>query len=951
MVGRPSAWLAHRLGWLAVVVLAGLAQFAQIGPLRRFDLILYDAVEPFVRPPCPPPQAAVVAIDERSLHALGAWPWDRSVHAEVINRLADAQVAAIGVAILFPEAAPGDERLARAISRSGRVVLPVAPAAADLGRPGVGEILPVIDLINHAVIGHVDVEVDEDGLARRTFRRAGVAVPEWRALSVAVQEVAASGSEAMAVKTAFGNAHALRVAPYWVREEEMLLPNPERSSVPPTVSAFDILNNGETAAGLRGKAVFLGTTAAGLAAGLITPNAAGAGPMAAVEFHARAYEALRSGLIYKTASPLVTLLFTLLVLAPALLGQPLRSTRSALAAGLLVFVPPMVSATILAATRLWIPPAAAMIGLAAGTVLSLSLHLKRARRSLRSAQHNADATLRSIADAVLTIDGSERIVYLNPVAEQLAGVVLDDVRGRCLRDFLAESSDDGQRIGDMLATCLRTRSTVRISEAIAWRQPDGQVCALRATLAPIGNGSEGAVLALNDVTDAAAFTSRLEHEATHDSLTGLPNRTLLFDRLRRTLARGRRSGKMVAVLFIDLDRFKRINDSLGHPTGDHVLKVVADRLAHAIRAEDTVARWGGDEFIVLMDSVHDRTAIAGVASKIHDLLAREVANDEDEDGLIMSGSIGVSIGPQDSDDAGQLLSMADKAMYRVKRAGGDGFAFYSAELNTWSRERLALETALRRALANREFELHYQPQIDIGSGRLVGLESLVRWRQPGVGLLQPDAFIPAAEESGLIRSIGEWVIHEAASQAACWAAEGLQLVPLAINISARQCSDMAVVDVIGQALALSRISPALLKVELTESTAMHNVDFVATLLGSVASLGIGVAVDDFGTGYSSLSCLKRFPVSELKIDRSFVAGIADGSNDAAIVRGTIALAHGMGMTVVAEGVESEAQLAFLASHRCEVAQGYRFARPLPADEIRRWLTTSPPRSGAETRQR
>jgi len=401
---------------------------------------------------------------------------------------------------------------------------------------------------------------------------------------------------------------------------------------------------------------------------------------------------------------------------------------------------------------------------------------------------------------------------------------------------------------------------------------------------------------------------------------------------------------MVAVIFVDLDRFKRINDSLGHPTGDHVLKVVADRLANAVRAEDTVARWGGDEFIVLVDGANDRAAITAVATKIHELLEREVAS-EDDDGLVVSGSIGVSIGPQDSNDADHLLSMADKAMYRVKRTGGDGFAFYSAEMNTWSRERLAVETALRRALVNREFELHYQPQIEVGSGRLVGIESLIRWRQPGLGLIRPEAFIPAAEESGLIRSIGEWVIQEAASQVARWAAEGRQVVPVAVNVSARQCSDMAIVEVIGQALAASRISPASLKIEVTESTAMHNVDFVATLLTSIARLGVAVTVDDFGTGYSSLSCLKRFPISELKIDRSFVAGIAHRSDDAAIVRGTIALAHGMGMTVVAEGVEHEAQLAFLAGHGCDSAQGYHFARPLAADEVRGWMRLATPRTG------
>ena len=942
-MGRRSRdWLGHRVGWLIIIVLAGLADFAQVVPLQRLNLMLYDALEPLVRSPGPPPQVAVVAIDERSLHALGAWPWPRSVHAEVIDRLTEAQVAAIGIAILFPETAPGDERLAAALARSGRGVLALAPAGVDGGRAGVSAILPAVELINHAALGHVDVEVDADGLVRRIFRRAGLAGPEWRALAVAVREVAAASSETTTAQAAPGNLPGGRVAPYWVREDELLLPTPERAGSLPTISAFDLLNRSDSIAGLRGKAVFVGTTAIGLAAPLTTPSAGG--PMTAVEFHARAYEALRSGQVYQTVQPLFTLLFTVCILAFAPFIQALRNTRSVRMTSLLILVPPMASTAILAAGQFWVPPAAAMIGLAAGMLWSLSLHLKRTRRSLLRARLNADATLHSIAEAVLTVDGNGRVVYLNPVAEQLAGVELGAVRGQTLRDFLAACSDDAQRVSEMLANCRDTCSTVRISEPLSWRSPDGQICALRATLAPIGNGQQGVVLVLNDVTDALAFTSRLEHQATHDPLTGLPNRTLLIDRLRRTLTRSRRSGKMVAVLFVDLDRFKRINDSLGHPTGDHVLKVVADRLANAVRAEDTVARWGGDEFIVLVDGANDRAAITAVATKIHELLEREVAS-EDDDGLVVSGSIGVSIGPQDSNDADHLLSMADKAMYRVKRTGGDGFAFYSAEMNTWSRERLAVETALRRALVNREFELHYQPQIEVGSGRLVGIESLIRWRQPGLGLIRPEAFIPAAEESGLIRSIGEWVIQEAASQVARWAAEGRQVVPVAVNVSARQCSDMAIVEVIGQALAASRISPASLNIEVTESTAMHNVDFVATLLTSIARLGVAVTVDDFGTGYSSLSCLKRFPISELKIDRSFVAGIAHRSDDAAIVRGTIALAHGMGMTVVAEGVEHEAQLAFLAGHGCDSAQGYHFARPLAADEVRGWMRLATPRTG------
>ncbi|TAH40263.1 MAG: EAL domain-containing protein, partial [Betaproteobacteria bacterium] len=476
--------------------------------------------------------------------------------------------------------------------------------------------------------------------------------------------------------------------------------------------------------------------------------------------------------------------------------------------------------------------------------------------------------------------------------------------------------------------------------AVNWRRADGTPCALRLTLAPIGNGSEGAVLAFNDVSESIAFTARLLHEATHDPLTGLPNRTLLLDRLRQALTQARRRDSLVALLFVDLDRFKRINDSLGHHWGDQVLKVVAQRLTAAVRAGDTISRWGGDEFIVLLDNVTDRSAVATIAGKILELLDREVEAD-DGTSLVPSCSIGIGIGPLDSDDAETLLSMADKAMYRGKLEGGGNFTFYAADMNTWSRDRLKMEGALRHALGNREFELFFQPQVDILADRLVGLESLIRWRKPGAGLVGPATFIPAAEECGVIRAIGEWALHEATAQIARWSAEGLRPVPLAVNVSARQCSDMSMVDAIRAALADSRIDPALLKIELTESTAMHNVDFVATLLDSVHRIGVGVAVDDFGTGYSSLSCLKRFPITELKIDRSFVGEITTSGDDAAIVRGTIALAHGLEMTVVAEGVETAAQLDFLAGHRCDVAQGYFYAEPMPASEVRRWLLAPP----------
>ena len=929
--------LVRRGAWMIGALLAALAALLQPVALQRGDLLIYDALEPLARRPGSPPQSAIVAIDETSLAGLGRWPWSRELHAAVLDRLTDAGVAAIGMDLLFPENAEGDAELAAAMVRAGNVVLATAPGALPGGR-GLRDLLPTGSLAEKAAaMGHVDVELDLDSLARRTFEHAGTATPTWPALSLAVLQLARPGAGRTYGAAGTPDADA---AGLWVRSGEMLLPFPDRGLRPPTFSALAILRDAQLADSLRGKAVFIGATAAGLAAELATPGSQNASPMPAVEFHARAFEAARNGQVYRSASPTTAAAFTLMIVALPLLSYPLIGIAGVIAGVAFLLLPLLASGIVLHFAHVWIGPSAALGGFVLGYALWLALFLRHTRGSLQRSRLGADATLRSITDAVITVDADRRIVLINEVAEKLTGTPLARVRGQAVAPFLAQFCSDANEIDRLLQSCLQGQQAVRLSEPVTWRSADGDPCALRLTLAPIGSGKDGAVLAFNDVTESIAFTARLLHEATHDPLTGLPNRTLLLDRVRQALTQAKRKGSLVALLFVDLDRFKRINDSLGHQWGDHVLKIVAQRLSAAIRSGDTVSRWGGDEFIVLLDNVTDRNAVATVAGKIIELLDHEVETDESTS-LIPSCSIGIAIGPLDSEDAETLLSMADKAMYRGKLEGGGSFTFYAADMNTWSRDRLKMEGALRHALANHEFELFYQPQVDILADRLIGMESLIRWRKPGSGLIGPGIFIPAAEECGVIRAIGEWALHEATAQIARWSAEGLRPVPVAVNVSARQCSDMSVVDVIRSALAGSAIDPAMLKLELTESTAMHNVDFVAALLDSVNRIGVGVAVDDFGTGYSSLSYLKRFPISELKIDRSFVSEIASGGDDAAIVRGTIALAHGLEMTVVAEGVETAEQLEFLASYECDVAQGFYFAEPMPAAEIRRWLQGTP----------
>lgn len=939
-----------RLSWLLACALAALLGLADWSPVKRLDLAAYDTLEPSFRATALPAASAVVAIDERTIAALGQWPWHRDTYSEVIERLSVAGTTAVGMPILFAEASPGDEQFAATLARSGKVVLAIAPRSPDPSSPDVFEILPTPVLADAAAaLGHVDVELDADALARRIYRRAGSGGPSWEALALATLHVTQTHIQS-SLQTApqspgqHGRLEA-RFAPSagsgWQRQDEVLLPYPDAQSAPRTLSYIDLHQQPEIARTLAGQTVFIGVTAAGLDAGLITPASSLGQPMAAVEFHARAFEALRSGLTYQTATPVLTVgLSVLLLLIPTVVFPYLR-LGTAIAFGSMVLLPPLVSAIAIGLLQLWIPPVSAMIAFLAGYLGWFGALLSRTLGSLHHARRHATATLCSITDAVITVDGDNRVVFMNPVAERLAGLRLADSTGRSLDEVLREFTDQTENITGALERCLQLGESQRLPDPIDWRLPEGRQRSLQLTVAPIGEGGEGAVLAFNDLTEILEAGARLRHEATHDAMTGLPNRNLLLERLDHALLQAQRSGEMVAILFVDLDRFKRINDSLGHHAGDAVLRIVADRLVSSIRQGDTVSRWGGDEFIILMESLRDRFAVVSVAEKIIGIAEQEFSI-ENQSNLVLSCCIGIAIAPQDGTDAHTLLSVADQAMYSGKIEGGGSYHFYAAEMNNWSRDRLQLEGALRQALIQGQFELFYQPQIDIASGHLVGLEALIRWHQPDVGLVSPAVFIPTAEESGIIRAIGDWVIQEAVGQASRWQAEGLNVVPIAINLSARQCVDASVENTLRTALNDNRLNATLVKIELTESIAMNTSGRTVDLMRNINQLGIDIELDDFGTGYSSLSLLRRFQISQLKIDRTFVDAIAANSDDAAIVRGTIALAHGLGMTVVAEGVETELQLCFLARHHCDKAQGYLFSPPKPANEIRAWLIALPP---------
>jgi diguanylate cyclase (GGDEF)-like protein len=448
----------------------------------------------------------------------------------------------------------------------------------------------------------------------------------------------------------------------------------------------------------------------------------------------------------------------------------------------------------------------------------------------------------------------------------------------------------------------------------------------------------------DDITERKRAEDEIQSLAYLDTLTGLPNRALLLDRLDEALLWAERERQMVGLLFLDLDRFKPINDTLGHVTGDLLLKAVAERLKASIRKSDTVARLGGDEFVVVLPGIHRELDTTPVAREILERIAQPFEIEGRE--IYSSASIGIATYPADGRDSGTLLKNADMALYVAKDLGRNTYQFYSSEMNRRAQERLELETALRRALSRGELYLHYQPQLDLSRGRVTGVEALLRWRHPEQGLIPPTRFIAVAEETGMIQAVGEWVLRAACRQGRAWQDALLSPPRVAVNLSARQFKQAGFVELVAHILDETGLTPSLLELELTESVIMDDVEETVTRLAALKAMGVHLAIDDFGTGYSSLSYLKRFPIDRIKIAQCFVQGLPTDSGDQAIVETIIAMARGLNLAVIAEGVETGAQLAFLCAHRCQAMQGYYFAPAVAPEEIDRLLREDPPPLGS-----
>jgi diguanylate cyclase (GGDEF)-like protein/PAS domain S-box-containing protein len=472
------------------------------------------------------------------------------------------------------------------------------------------------------------------------------------------------------------------------------------------------------------------------------------------------------------------------------------------------------------------------------------------------------------------------------------------------------------------------------------RRKDGSNYPVRLSISAVSNDAGGVSHYVGIITDMSSYRAaedRIQYMAYFDALTGLPNRTLLSDRATRAIATAHRDNQGLAILFLDLDQFKTINDSLGHSTGDAVLQAVALRLKHLLREVDTISRYGGDEFTLLLPD-SDGKGAAQVASRIIEILKEPV--EVGIHSLVVGVSIGISLFPADANDFESLLRNADIALFRAKAAGRNNFQFFTNEMNEHARYRLGLELALRSALTNKEFALHYQPQFELAEGKLVGYEALLRWYHPERGIIAPIEFIPIAEMNGLIIPIGEWVLNEACRQARQWQLAGHKPVVIAVNLSAVQIRQANIVQIVRQALHSSGLEAKYLELELTESLLFENIDTVLTQLLILKEIGVRLSIDDFGTGYSSLSYLKRLPIDKLKIDKSFVANLSDDHDSRAIALAIVSMAHSLRLTVTAEGIEDLAQAQILTEMHCNDGQGYLYARPMPAEQIEPWLEST-----------
>lgn len=552
------------------------------------------------------------------------------------------------------------------------------------------------------------------------------------------------------------------------------------------------------------------------------------------------------------------------------------------------------------------------------------------RHKAEEKQQIAAQVFNSAAESIMILDAGMSVVEVNQAFTATTGYTSQEVTGR--KPWLIEAIPDKKffdSVWETLHECDHWRGETRK------QRKNGEIypALLNVSVVRDAHGKiSHYILVFSDISDLKAAQEHFEYLANHDRLTGLPNRNLFYDRLQHGLDKALRSKDQLAVMFIDLDNFKSVNDTLGHEMGDLLLSQTAERLRACTRKEDTIARLGGDEFTVLAEDLRDpEGVVSATASRIIDMLSQPFHLDGQE--ALVSASVGIALYPDNGPDFQSLLNNADAAMYQAKQTGKNNYQFFNDDMNSNAKRRAKLERDLRQTLKNGELFLAYQPQIELESGRVIGLEALLRWRHPELGLIPPQQFIPVAESSGLIVAIGDWVMNAVCLQVAAWEKQGMKGFRVAVNLSSRQFRHNHLAESIGLIIAKKKANPAFLEIELTESAMMDDTEQASLILHQLKDMGIRIAVDDFGMGYSSLNYLKRFPIDALKIDSSFIHEVATSQDDAAITSAIISMGHSMQLKVIAEGVETQEQMSFLKARDCDAVQGFYMSHPLLAEKV------------------
>ena len=904
--------------------------------LSRWDLVLYDlTVRLWTRPPLE--EIRIIAIDEPSLNGLGRWPWPRRHHVTLIKILTRIGVKSIGLDIIFSEPdkkhPDADQALADAIAANGRVVLPVLFKRDPVTNKLIEEHpLPILEQAA-ASLGHLDVKLDLDGIARSVFLKAGLGAPIWSSLPLAMLQQSKQRIH-NSLPGRQQNAEMNLASENWVRDHLLLIPFTGPPGHIKRLSYVDVLTDKIDPAELRGKWVLIGITASGLGDTLLTPASRHLQPMPGVEFNANILDSLIQDITLLPMARSWHITMTILLVLVPILIYPFLPTRWSLVVwtcAILAII--FLTLIILKSFHFWFPPATSLLLTGISYPLLAWGGLSKSTQQLTDNKERRQASLNALGHGVIIVDNQLLLEYMNRTAEAFTGRSIDEVQSLPLWDVLkikpeAKSEELNDRSLDI---SFGEENSFTLPRRGLLTRPSGENHTIWTKTEPIGDRwghSRGHIITLYDPNlEPPPKTKKGDTQL--DPLTGLPTRSLLATRLRKIFSPVDRRQNQAWILFINLDKFRHINITLGHQVGDRLLQEVAMRLKHSLRENDTLARLGSDEFVVVLEDATDADAVSLAARKLLDKLTKPMHIGDHN--VKITASMGICNYPNDGTDSEILLKHAYRAMRRQKERGSNGFRFYAEQLQELIEGEGELESQLRKALDLHELELYYQPQLSLTTGKINGAEALIRWRREEKIVAIPEQFIPLAEKTGLIHPIGEWVLNSVCEQISRWRQEGLQPLRTAINLSAVELGEPGLLSKIELAIKDHKINPEQLELEITEGSVMRNIEITKNLLREFRGKGGQVSVDDFGTGYSTFTYLKNLPVDRLKIDSSFIRDMVSVQDDAFIILSIISMAHGLGLQVIAEGVEHKSQLKLLKEQQCDEIQGFLISKPLPPD--------------------